>query len=48
MLEINIATERRAADHDGRMPNQLTDLKGYIAPMTLICPASRPASLLTS
>jgi hypothetical protein len=45
MFEINVAAEQWAANHDGRIPMQLPELKGYVAPMTLICPSVRPSSL---
>jgi len=48
MLEITMATERWAAAHDGMLPHNLAELRGYLAPMILICPASRPGGLPTS
>jgi hypothetical protein len=45
MLEINIATGRWAADHNGIMPQNLIDLRGYLAPMILVCPGTRPTVL---
>ncbi len=45
MCEINIAAERWAVDHNGLIPPNLMELRGYLAPMILICPGSRPNSL---
>jgi hypothetical protein len=45
LIEINIAAERWAADHNGLIPPNLTELRGYLAPMILICPGARPHSL---
>ena len=45
MCEINIAAERWAIDHNGLIPTNLMELRGYLAPMILICPGSRPNSL---
>ena len=48
MNEINIAAERWAADHKGLIPSSLMELRGYLAPMILICPGTRPKSLSTA
>jgi hypothetical protein len=48
MLEINVATARWAANHNGQMPSNLSDLRGYIAPMMLVCPSVRPVALATT
>ena len=45
MCEINIAAERWAFDHNGLIPPNLMELRGYLAPMLLICPGSRPSAL---
>jgi hypothetical protein len=45
MFEINVAVQRWAADHKGKSPYYLSELRGYIAPMTLVCPSVRPQRL---
>lgn len=48
MFQINLATERWAADHNGLIPDDLADLRAYLAPMILVCPEAQPASLAAS
>ena len=48
MFQINLATERWAADHNGLIPEDLADLRDYLAPMILVCPEAQPASLAAS
>jgi hypothetical protein len=45
IFEINVAAQRWAAEHDGVAPQDLTQLRDYLAPMTLVCPGVRPKSL---
>ena len=45
LLEINAAGERWARSHDGFLPTSLSDLSEELAPMMLVCPASKPKSL---
>jgi len=42
---INFAAERWALDHQGVIPSDLMALRGYLAPMTLVCPGVRPKTL---
>ena len=48
MFQINLATDRWAADHNGLIPENLADLRDYLAPMILVCPEAQPASLAAS
>jgi hypothetical protein len=48
MLQINIATEQWAQLHQGVIPGELSELRNYLAPLTLICPAKAPRSLVSS
>jgi hypothetical protein len=42
---INFAAERWAADHKAVILSDLMALRGYLAPMTLVCPGIRPKTL---
>jgi hypothetical protein len=48
MYEINLAIAHWAMDHNGVIPKDLSELEGYISPMTLICPSVQPTSLAVS
>lgn len=45
MGAINFAAEHWAADHGGLIPENLMELRGYLSPMILVCPAVRPKNL---
>lgn len=42
---INFAAERWATDHNGLIPENLMELRGYLSPMVLVCPGVRPKTL---
>jgi hypothetical protein len=48
MYEINLAIAHWAMDHNGVIPEDLSELEGYISPMLLICPSVQPTSLAVS
>ncbi len=45
MGAINFAAERWAAGHNRLIPENLMELRGYLPPMILVCPAVRPRIL---
>ena len=47
MADITVAIQQWAADHKGKTPYYLSELRDYIAPMTLVCPGVRPQRLAT-